>query len=96
MSAKDRSFLYVTYLGILEPIPQSQALPYLFGLCREYKIFLLSFEKRKFLWENRAKLRAIEEDLGARGIRWVRLTYHKHPAVLSSLFDIFLGFWVCL
>ena len=41
--------LYITYLGILEPIPQSQVLPYIFKLSEIATIHLLSFEKKELL-----------------------------------------------
>ena len=49
--AKDTKIkvLYISYLGMLEPIPKSQVLPYLFELSKDAEIHLLSFEKKKLI-----------------------------------------------
>ena len=41
--------LYISYDGILEPLCRSQILSYLKALSSEYRIHLISFEKRKDL-----------------------------------------------
>ena len=41
--------LYISYDGILEPLGRSQILSYLKALSSEYRIHLISFEKRKDL-----------------------------------------------
>lgn len=91
-----KRILYITYLGILEPIPQSQVLPYLFELSKHFKIHLLSFEKAKILRNNRTQIKLTKERLSQKGIDWIMLYYHKRPLVLSSLFDIFIGMIVSL
>jgi glycosyltransferase involved in cell wall biosynthesis len=86
----------MTYLGILEPIPKSQVLPYLFELSGEAEIHLLSFEKKWLMKREAGELKRMEDQLREKGIVWHRLTYHKHPLLLSSLLDIFLGTVVSL
>lgn len=90
--------LYITYLGLLEPIPKSQVLPYLFELAKEAQICLLSYEKKAFFKENAAGLASLQDKLRKAGITWYRLNYHKYPLILSSFFDIFLGilFSLCI
>lgn len=88
--------LYITYLGILEPIPKSQVLPYLFELSKGVKIHLLSFEKAELLRRQPDEFRRIKDSLREKGIKWHRLNYHKYPLILSSFFDIFLGIIVSL
>lgn len=84
--------LYITYLGLLEPIPQSQVMPYLLGL-REYAdIHLLSFEKKELLKSKAQEYRELRNLLSANKIIWHKLAYHKYPRILSSFFDIFAGF----
>ena len=42
--------LYITNLGLLDNLSQTQILPYLFGLAgKGINITILSFEKRKYL-----------------------------------------------
>lgn len=86
--------LYITYLGLLESIPKSQVLPYLGGLSQNFDIFLLSFEKKNLLKQESKELKRISDILSKKGIAWYRLSYHKYPRILSSLYDIFIGtFW---
>ena len=40
--------LFITYDGLLDPLGQSQILPYLKIIAKEYPINVLSFEKKKF------------------------------------------------
>lgn len=96
--AKDKKIkvLYITYLGALEPIPKSQALPYLFELSRDAEVRLLSFEKTWIIKKEPEGLRQTQNRLRDKGIRWYRLTYHKHPLFLSSVMDIFTGIIVSI
>jgi glycosyltransferase involved in cell wall biosynthesis len=96
MRNKRKSILYITYLGILEPIPQSQVLPYLLNLSNNFKIYLLSFEKREVLKKEGNRLGEIKAKFSTKGIRWIRLSYHKKPKILSSFYDIFVGVFVSL
>lgn len=88
--------LYITYLGILEPIPKSQVLPYLFELSKDVQIHLLSFEKAELLRRQPDEFRRIKDSLREKGITWRWLNYHKYPLILSSFFDIFLGIIISL
>ncbi|MEW5982056.1 MAG: glycosyltransferase [Acidobacteriota bacterium] len=82
--------LYVTYDGVLEPLGESQVLAYLERLAGHFAITLLSFEKHEDARDT-ARVRAMEQRLTTHGISWVRLSYHKWPPVLSSLFDSVVG-----
>ncbi|KPK40741.1 MAG: hypothetical protein AMJ78_06895 [Omnitrophica WOR_2 bacterium SM23_29] len=90
----EAKILYITYLGLLEPIPKSQVLPYFFELSSELKIHLLSFEKKTSIKREPDEFERIKDKLQERGIVWHRLAYHKYPLILSSFFDILLGFIV--
>lgn len=81
---KPRVF-YVSYDGMGEPLGRSQVLAYLFRLADDYSISLLSFEKTD------ADRAALAAELQAHGIEWHPLSYHKRPAVFSTLFDAALG-----
>ncbi|HJN42756.1 MAG TPA: glycosyltransferase family 4 protein [Vicinamibacterales bacterium] len=84
--------LYVSYDGMLEPLGQSQVLPYLRELAaRGARITLLSFEKRADL-ADRVRVDALGAQLAAGGIRWLRLRYHKRPRALATAADIAVGF----
>lgn len=91
-----QAVLYITYLGLLEPIPQAQVVPYLISLAENVKIYLLSFEKASLLREKPALFKKTQELLKQRGIRWFRLRYHKRPKIVSSLYDILAGMFLAL
>jgi len=84
--------LYVSYDGVLEPLGQSQVLPYLEGLSREGVTFtLLTFEKGPDTRPGSPAFERTRARLAATGIRWHPLRYHKRPALLSTLYDIVRG-----
>jgi glycosyltransferase involved in cell wall biosynthesis len=83
--------VYITYWSLLDPLCQSQSLPYLLALTRQgYRIGLLTFEQSR--WRMSAEeQKAQQSTLRARGIDWHPLAYHKRPPVLSTLYDIGIG-----
>ena len=83
--------VYVTYWSLLDPLCQSQSLPYLLLLAREgYRLGLITFEQQRRRMSPEAQ-RAKQEELRLRGIEWHPLTYHKWPPVVSTLYDIGVG-----
>jgi len=90
--------LYISYDGLLEPIGQSQVVNYLVGLAPVYRQTVLSFEKQADLRDRGSFLR-LSGTLAGAGIRWVPCRYHKWPHVLSTLWDVVVGFmrgiWIC-
>lgn len=88
--------LYVTYLGLLEPISQAQIVPYLSAMSKQANIAILSFEKKEIIKNYPERLAALQSTLKDAGIKWHRLSYHKRPRVLSSVYDMFAGFIVSL
>ncbi len=82
--------LYISYDGMLEPLGQSQVLAYLEKLAPDFRIFLISFEKSED-WSNREKRDAVKARIGAAGIGWTPLTYHKTPSAPATAFDIAAG-----
>lgn len=85
--------LFISYNGALEPLIQSQGIPYLKGLSnRGMDCILLSFEKaqkdKKIFKE---KINMLKKELEDCGIKWYRLQYHKSPIFFATLFDIFTG-----
>jgi glycosyltransferase involved in cell wall biosynthesis len=83
--------LYVSYDGALDPLGQSQVLPYIEGLSgRGYRFSLLTFEKPERFADAPAR-RALEERLARSGVRWHPLPYTKRPPLLSTAFDLARG-----
>jgi glycosyltransferase involved in cell wall biosynthesis len=87
--------VYVAYWSLRDPLCQSQSLPVLRALARRgWRVGLLTFEQEQWALappEREAEAAALR----AEGIEWRPLTYHKEPAVLSSLYDIVHGTWTC-
>ena len=82
------NILYLSYDGITDPLGQSQILPYLNKISlKGVQYTLITFEKKK----------CHKNFIDNSNIQWVKLRYHKNPAVLSTLYDvsmgIFLGFY---
>ena len=85
--------LFISYNGALEPLMQSQGIPYLKGLsCKGVKYSLLTFDKAnrgdQYLSQ---KIDKLKDELKAFNIKWYSLKYHKKPSLPATLFDIFIG-----
>lgn len=87
MSLDRKNVLYLTYDGLTDPLGQSQILPYLCGLSREYSITIVSFEKPDRLAIDRDRIQRLCDD---NGLRWVPLLYHKRPPILSTVYDVWI------
>jgi glycosyltransferase involved in cell wall biosynthesis len=84
--------LYVCYLGLREPLTQTQVLPYLRQLAAGgTKVSLLTFEPALRQNWSPADLEAARARLADQGIRWHCLAYHKHPSMAATLYDICAG-----
>jgi glycosyltransferase involved in cell wall biosynthesis len=80
--------VYVTYDGVLDPLGQSQVVPYLVALAaRGLRLGLISFEKP----QRRAQHAAAAARLQAAGITWEPLGYHKRPRLPATLLDVLHG-----
>ena len=67
--------LYITYDGLLDPLGQSQVLPYIRSLIsRGHTFTIISFEKQD---RSADLIIALENHLINNGIRWERLTFKK-------------------
>jgi glycosyltransferase involved in cell wall biosynthesis len=77
--------LYLSYDGIIDPLGQSQIIPYLKGLALNgYTIHLITAEKniqKENAYRNKKELCDL-------GILWMYISYTKFPPVLSTLWDI--------
>lgn len=83
--------VYITYWSLLDPLCQSQSLPYLLALARDgYRVGLITFEQPRWRMspdEREAKRR----ELARQGIDWHPIRYHKRPPLLSTIYDIGVG-----
>lgn len=79
--------LYLSYDGLTDPLGQSQILPYLAGLSQEYRITILSFEKKDRFEKGRAYIQHLCESAN---LTWIPLCYHKRPRVISTLYDLYI------
>lgn len=83
---------YLTYNGLCQPLGRSQVIPYIIGLSHEgYRFTILSFEHH-YEKDFETEFTKVKEQLDNAHIKWIPVTYHKYPRVLSSLYDIVYGF----
>jgi glycosyltransferase involved in cell wall biosynthesis len=78
---------------MLDPLGQSQVIPYLKELSRSGVQFtLLSFERAQaFTPEGVAQCTALRQELAASGIDWHWLRYHKTPSLPATGYDVWAG-----
>ena len=83
--------LYISYDGLLDPLGQSQILPYVRQLSgQNVRLHVFTFEKRRGA-EGKRERRALRVQLRSQGITWVNVRYHKTPVLLASATDIVIG-----
>jgi len=87
-----RRVLFISYNALIEPLGRTQVLPYVCGLAASCEMVVLSFEKRVRSADDDARdSNDVEQILAARGVRWIRLRYHKRPSLPATVFDIARG-----
>ncbi|HEX7334878.1 MAG TPA: glycosyltransferase [Pyrinomonadaceae bacterium] len=93
MSLEARRVLFISYNGMLEPLGQTQVLPYLRELAkRGVKFTLLSFERDKaFTVEGRRACEELKRELADQGIEWHWLRYHRRPSLPATAYDVWAG-----
>lgn len=89
------SVLYISYDGLMEPLGQSQVFQYLQKLAQGHEITLVTYEKKSD-WSDKARRDYILQATQKAGIRWIPLRYHKSPTTLATLYDLTVGFIVCI
>jgi glycosyltransferase involved in cell wall biosynthesis len=94
MALQGRRVLYISYNGMLDPLGQSQVLPYLRELARRgVRFTLLSFERDfAFAGAGIAKTKELQTSLAAENIEWHWLRYHKTPSLPATVYDVIAGF----
>ncbi|HET6979242.1 MAG TPA: glycosyltransferase [Pyrinomonadaceae bacterium] len=94
MALEGRRVLFISYNGMLDPLGQSQVLPYLRELARRgVKFTLLSFERAKaFEPEGVLQCEQLREKLKAHHIEWHWLRYHQRPSIPATIYDVMAGY----
>jgi glycosyltransferase involved in cell wall biosynthesis len=82
-----KNILYLTRNGLLEPLGQSQILPYLKGLATTASITLISFEK-PVDWSDWHSRRRVQQQCQQLGIRWIPLRFRSKPRPWSPALAI--------
>lgn len=77
--------LYLTRNGLLEPLGQSQILPYLYALSPDYKLSVISFEKPTD-WRRKAELITLRQTLSSLNIHWIPLRFRSLHRIISSIY----------
>jgi len=93
MALDGRRALFISYNGMLEPLGQTQVIPYLSELAKVgVVVSLLSFEKPKaFTPEREDERRQLQARLSAAGIEWHWLPYHQRPSLPATAYDVIAG-----
>ena len=93
MGLEGRRVLFISYNGMLDPLGQSQVIPYLRELARRgVRFTLLSFERAKaFTREGARQCEELREKLASQGIEWHWMRYHQRPSVPATIYDVFVG-----
>lgn len=93
MSLAQRRVLYISYNGMLDPLGQSQVIPYLKELSRQgVRFWLISFERAHAFTEvGYAKAKQLREELSQSEIEWHVLRYHQKPSLPATAYDVSAG-----
>ena len=94
MALEGRRVLFISYNGMLDPLGQSQVLPYLRELAkRGVRFTLLSFERDKaFTPDGVTHCAQLREKLKTEGIEWHWLRYHQRPSIPATIYDVMAGY----
>lgn len=85
--------MFISYNGMLDPLGQSQVIPYLRELAkRGASVTLLSFE-RDSAFDDEGKRRCLElrSQLALESIDWHWLRYHQRPSLPATVYDVLAG-----
>jgi glycosyltransferase involved in cell wall biosynthesis len=93
MTLFNRRVLFISYNGMLDPLGQSQVIPYLKVLSAAgVRFTLLSFEREHaYTPEGVSKCRELQRELAESNIDWHWLRYHKAPSLPATMFDVTQG-----
>jgi len=93
MSLAGKRVLYISYNGMLDPLGQSQVIPYLKELSQlGVQFTLLSFEREQsYGIDGQHRCKTLNEELSQFGIKWHHLRYHQRPSIPATAFDVAAG-----
>lgn len=93
MGLEGRRVLFISYNGMLDPLGQTQVIPYLRELAkRGVQFTLLSFERAAaFEGEGARRRDELQSTLSKQGIEWHWLRYHQRPSVPATIYDVIAG-----
>ncbi len=93
MALEGRRALFISYNGMLDPLGQSQVIPYLKELSKVGVEFtILSFERRgAYSPEGMERCATLQTELAAHNIDWHWLPYHKTPSLPATVYDVIAG-----
>lgn len=93
MTLEGRRVLFISYNGMLDPLGQTQVIPYLRELAkRGVQFTLLSFERPSaFTEEGQMRAAELKHKLMEQQIEWHVLRYHRWPSVPATLYDVIAG-----
>jgi glycosyltransferase involved in cell wall biosynthesis len=93
LSIEGRKVLFISYNGMLDPLGQSQVIPYLRELSRHgVRFTLLSFEMSKaYTPAGLERCAQLRQELATSGIDWHWLRYHKSPSLPATSYDVMAG-----
>jgi glycosyltransferase involved in cell wall biosynthesis len=85
--------LFISYNGMLDPLGQTQVIPYLRELAKRGAQFtLLSFERATaFAGEGARNRDELQRELREQRIEWHWLRYHQRPSLPATMYDVVAG-----
>ncbi len=87
--------LYLTRNGLLEPLGKSQVFNYLKGLSKDYRITLISYEKKKD-FNNKKAMKSANSYCLNYGIRWLPQRFRYFPKNIAPGFSILKSIFIIL
>lgn len=93
MDCLEARVLFISYNGMLDPLGQSQVLPYLREIAAcGVRFTLLSFERPSAFLAAGTALRAqLRDELASENIQWHTLRYHQKPSLPATTYDVLQG-----
>jgi len=91
------NILYVSYNGAMEPLFQSQGIPYIMDARKSgYDFSILTFESDKNVRIDDPLFLRMKDRLSGAGITWRHLRFHRKPAFIAKTYDLLRGIGVAL
>jgi glycosyltransferase involved in cell wall biosynthesis len=93
MTLEGKRVFFISYNGMLDPLGQSQVIPYLKELSKKgVRFTLLSFERgHAYTREGVERSTELRQQLAESAIDWHWLRYHKTPSLAATSYDVQAG-----